>query len=100
MHVRVQKLDESIHTLALYELKTWSQAGGRHDKFATDLRFEQAKLHYYRDTPELLRPFNKEHVLTAEDFVSSLAKIFKRELLTSVIIWWKRHSESHLAGQP
>ncbi|EED20068.1 conserved hypothetical protein [Talaromyces stipitatus ATCC 10500] len=68
----IKKVDSSIRASALQEIKEASHAGGRHDwilelpRLLTEAGFQDAKIHFYDDPPEL-------HLLTMEEFATSLA---------------------------
>ncbi|KAJ5087659.1 hypothetical protein N7456_011275 [Penicillium angulare] len=80
VNMRVKKLDSAADESApaLEEIKEASHAGGRHDwaldlpRLLTEGGFQDAKIDYYDDPPELVRAFNDLHLLTMQEFASKL----------------------------
>ncbi|KUJ18659.1 uncharacterized protein LY89DRAFT_683569 [Mollisia scopiformis] len=85
VNMHVKKVDPSLQSPALDEIREMSWANGRHDwtielpRFMTEEGFQDAKIEYFGDGPELSRAFNEQHLLTMEEFASSLIKIGKVE---------------------
>lgn len=81
----VKKVDPNLQAPALDQLREWSWAEGRHDwtiqlpQFFTEEGFHDAKIDYFGDSPELIRAFNEQHLLTAEEFAEGLVKLGKPE---------------------
>lgn len=74
----IKKVDPSTSAPALEEIKDASHAGGRDDwvlnlpHLLTEAGFQDAKIHFYDDPPDLARAFNDQHLSTME-FATKLA---------------------------
>ena len=85
VNVCVKKVDPNLQAPALDQLREWSWAEGRHDwtiqlpQFFTEEGFHDAKIDYFGDSPELIRAFNEQHLLTVEEFAEGLVKLGKPE---------------------
>ncbi|EFX02850.1 umta methyltransferase family protein [Grosmannia clavigera kw1407] len=81
VHMAVHKIDTALATPALDQLRAWSWAGGRRDwtvrlaEFMADVGFSAAKTDFYGDPLPLVRAFNEQHLLTADEFALGLAKL-------------------------
>ena len=81
----VKKVDPNLQAPALDQLREWSWAEGRHDwtvqlpQFFTEEGFHAPKIDYFGDSPELIRAFNEQHLLTVEEFAEGLVKLGKPE---------------------
>ncbi|KAB8264380.1 hypothetical protein BDV32DRAFT_145626 [Aspergillus pseudonomiae] len=67
VNMQIKKVSPSVQAPALEEICVASYANGRHD-----WGFQDAKLDYYDEGPELVRAFNDQHLLTMEEFASKL----------------------------
>ncbi|KNG91708.1 UMTA methyltransferase family protein [Aspergillus nomiae NRRL 13137] len=78
VNMRIKKVSPSVQAPALEEIRVASYANGRHDwvldlpRLLNEAGFEDAKLDYYDEGPELVRAFNDQHLLTMEEFGSKL----------------------------
>ncbi|KAI1773028.1 hypothetical protein F4818DRAFT_424653 [Hypoxylon cercidicola] len=85
MNMCVKKVDPNVQTPALDQLREWSWAGGLHDwtvklpQFFTEEGFQDVKIDFVGDSPELAKAFNEQHLLTAEEFAEGLMKLGKPE---------------------
>lgn len=83
VNVSVKKVDPTLQTPALDQLREWSWADGRHDwtvrlpEFCTEEGFQDVKADFVGDPPELARAFNEQHLLTTEEFAEGLVKLEK-----------------------
>ncbi|KAJ5792558.1 uncharacterized protein N7503_008536 [Penicillium pulvis] len=88
VNMHIKKVDPSISAPALQEIMEASHAGGRHDwilelpRLLTEAGFQDAKIHFYDDPPELIRAFNDQHLLTMEEFATKLASKGQTEAAT------------------
>ena len=79
----VKKVDPDLPAPALDQLREWSWAEGRHDwtiqlpQFCAEEGFYDAKINFFGDSPEMIRAFNEQHLLTAEEFAEGLVKLGK-----------------------
>lgn len=86
VNMDVKKVDPSVPTPALDQLRAWSWAEGRHDwtvrlpQFLAEEGFHDATIDYYGDSPPLARAFSEQHLLTAEEFAEGLVKLGKPEV--------------------
>ena len=85
VNMSVKKVNPNLQAPALEQLREWSYADGRHDwtvqlpTFFTEEGFRDAKGDHIGDSPELIRAFNEQHLLTAEEFAEGLVKLGKPE---------------------
>ncbi|KAL9004063.1 MAG: hypothetical protein Q9188_003098 [Gyalolechia gomerana] len=104
VHMCVKKADPGIHAPAVEQLREWSWADGRHDwtvqlpRFFTEEGFQDAKMDCVGDAPELIRPFNEQHLLTAEEFAEGLVKLGKREAAAKYFRLIQEAYEESVAG--
>ncbi|CAL5866787.1 uncharacterized protein PFLUO_LOCUS997 [Penicillium psychrofluorescens] len=88
VNMSIKKVDPSLSAPALQEIKDASHAGGRHDwvlelpRLLIEAGFQDAKIHFYDDPPELVRAFNDQHLLTMEEFATKLASKGQTEAAT------------------
>ncbi|KAE8140097.1 hypothetical protein BDV38DRAFT_280563 [Aspergillus pseudotamarii] len=89
MNMKIKKVNPSVQAPALEEIRAASYANGRHD-WVLDLPrllnvagFQDAKLDYYDEGPELVRAFNDQHLMTMEEFASKLMQNGKAEAAAS-----------------
>ncbi|KAI9646005.1 hypothetical protein NHQ30_005443 [Ciborinia camelliae] len=81
MHVR--KVDPEIQAPALEQIREMSWANGRHDwtvklpDFLQEAGFRDAKIQFFGDDDRLARAFNEQHLLTMDEFASSLVRMGK-----------------------
>lgn len=85
VHISIKKVLPTLATPALDALASWSAAGGRHDwtvelpKFLAEEGFADAGIEFVGEGTELARPFNEQHLLTAEEFAEGLVKLGREE---------------------
>lgn len=83
MHVK--RPDPELKTPALDQIREMSWANGRQDwtvklpDFLQEAGFQDAKLQYFGDEDRLVRAFNEQHLLTMDEFASSLLKMGKMD---------------------
>ncbi|PYH93130.1 UMTA methyltransferase family protein [Aspergillus ellipticus CBS 707.79] len=76
----VKKVDDSIATPALDELRCVYYANGRHDwalelpELLQRVGFEDMRMEKYGEGPELMHAFGHQHLLTVEEFTEKLPK--------------------------
>jgi SAM-dependent methyltransferase len=81
----IRKVRQDQDTPALDFLKDWAEADGRRDwtvklpQFFTELGFQDAKIDFVGEPPELARAYNDQHLLTAEEFAEGLVKLGQSE---------------------
>jgi SAM-dependent methyltransferase len=79
----VKKVSPEIPAPALEQIREKSWANGRHDwtvripDFLKEAGFENVDIQYVGDEPKLVRAFNEQHLLTMNEFASSLMRIGK-----------------------
>lgn len=80
VNIHVKKPNNMTEAPALEELRTACYSNGRHD-WTRDLPhllaqsgFQTPKLHWYDETPELVRAFNDQHLMTMEEFAARLTQ--------------------------
>ncbi|KAB8217696.1 hypothetical protein BDV33DRAFT_232565 [Aspergillus novoparasiticus] len=91
VNMKIKKVDTSVEAPALEEIRIASHANGRHDwvlglpRLLNEAGFQDAKLDYYDEGPELVRAFNDQHLLTMEEFASKLMQNGKAEAAASFV---------------
>ncbi|KAF4625371.1 hypothetical protein G7Y89_g12797 [Cudoniella acicularis] len=84
-NMHVKKVEPSLDSPALEQLRQMCWADGRHDwtiqlpHFLTEGRFLDAKLERFGDPTELIRAFNEQHLFTMEVFAVALVKAGKQD---------------------
>lgn len=85
VHMHVKKVDPHVPAPALEKLRDMSWADGRHDwtlqlpEFMTEEGFEDATMECFGDGDEMIRAFHEQHLLTMDEFATSLTKMGKIE---------------------
>lgn len=81
MHVK--KIDPEVQAPALEQIREMSWANGRHDwtvklpDFLQEAGFQDVKIQFFGDEDRLVRAFNEQHLLTMDEFASSLVRMGK-----------------------
>ena len=81
----VKKVDPSVQALALERLREMCWSNGRHDwllqlsQSITNEGMEEACLHFFGDSTDLIRAYNEQHLMTMDEFALSLLRIGKKE---------------------
>ena len=89
VNMKIKKVNPSVQAPALEEIRVASYANGRHDwvldlpRLLNAAGFQDAKLDYYDEKPELVRAFNDQHLMTMEEFASKLMQNGKAEAAAS-----------------
>lgn len=87
-HVRTS--NSSLHTPALHELREMVYSRGRNDwtlqlpDFFAEQGLLDTMIYHFQDPPELARANGEQHLLTMEEFGSSLAETDHREEATKI----------------
>ena len=85
VNMHVKKISSSVPAPALDQIREMSWSNGRHDwtvsisNYLAEEGFTNSNIEYYGDKDDMIRAFNEQHLLTMEEFASSLAKIGKEE---------------------
>ncbi|KAK1145518.1 hypothetical protein N8T08_004076 [Aspergillus melleus] len=85
VHMKLKKVDESLVAPALEEIRTALCANGRHNwsvelpRIVTYCGFEDPRIDYYDEPPELVRAYNDLHLNTMEEFAGKLAQMGRVE---------------------
>ncbi|KAG4032390.1 hypothetical protein MFRU_007g02940 [Monilinia fructicola] len=104
VNMSVKKVDPNLEAPALQQMKELSWAHGRHDwtiqlpQFLIEEGFQNAKMEHFGDTPELTRAFNEQHLLTMEEFASSLVKLGNHEAASKYFRLIEEGYEESVAG--
>ncbi|KAF7937227.1 uncharacterized protein EAE98_001541 [Botrytis deweyae] len=83
VNMHVKKPDPKLQASALEQIREMSWANGRHDwtvklpDFLQEAGFQDAKIQYFGDEDRLARAFNEQHLLTMDEFASSLVRMGK-----------------------
>ncbi|APA10311.1 hypothetical protein SS1G_07231 [Sclerotinia sclerotiorum 1980 UF-70] len=83
VNMHVKKSNPELQTPALEQIREMSWANGRHDwtvklpDFLQEAGFQDVKMQYFGDEDRLTRAFNEQHLLTMDEFASSLVKMGK-----------------------
>ncbi|KAF7620849.1 UMTA methyltransferase family protein [Aspergillus flavus] len=91
VNMKIKKVNPSVEAPALEEIRIASHANGRHDwvldlpRLLNEAGFQDAKLDYYDEGPELVRAFNDQHLLTMEEFASKLMQNGRAEAAASFV---------------
>ena len=81
----VKTVDPSVTAPSLEKLREMSYANGRHDwvlrlpEFAKEVGFEDVEMKFFGDDVEFAKAFNVQHLLTMEEFATSLMRVGERE---------------------
>lgn len=100
----VKTCNSSLQAPALHELREMVYSQGRNDwtmqlsDFFTEEGLLDAKLYHFEDPPELARANGEQHLLTMEEFASSLAETNCNEEAANVLELLKKVSNEVLNG--
>lgn len=91
VNMKIKKVNPSVEAPALEAIRIASHANGRHDwvldlpRLLNKAGFQDAKLDYYDEGPDLVRAFNDQHLLTMEEFASKLMQNGRAEAAASFV---------------
>ncbi|KAF7879458.1 hypothetical protein EAF04_000654 [Stromatinia cepivora] len=86
MHVKLPTSSPDIKAPALEKIREMSWANGRYDwtlkipEFLTEAGFQDVRMQKFGDEDRLVRAFNEQHLLTMDEFASSLGRMGKRDV--------------------
>jgi SAM-dependent methyltransferase len=89
VNMGVKRAEPQIPTPGLNELSKVAWAGGKHDwtiqlpKYMKEEGFNETRIEYFDDPPELVRAFTDLHLCTMEEAANALQRVGKHEAATA-----------------